>query len=96
MEQDSDAGGRGGSGGGSEAGADSTLERYGVEETAIVEAIKRILLRGDVEVCMFLVVGKAGDSIVELLSSDGADLGKILPLVKSVMENESEEGETVN
>jgi hypothetical protein len=71
------------------------VEGYGAEETTVVEAIKRILLRGDVECVMFLVVGKAGDSIVELLSSDGADLGKIIPLVQSVMENESE-GETVN
>lgn len=95
MEQDSDAGGRGSGGGGGKPEADSTVEGYSGEEAAIVDAIKRILLRGDVECCMFLVVGKDGDSIVELLSSDGADLGKILPLVQSVMENEAE-GETVN
>ena len=95
MEQDDHVSGGGSGSGSSGADPDKTVEGYCSEEEVVVEAIKRILLRGDVECVMFLVVGKTGESIVELLSSDGADLGKILPLVQSVMDNESNE-ETVN
>lgn len=102
MEQDKEgkgagvgAGGSSGSESNSGTGTDQEVEGGRREEAVIVNEIKNILLRGDVECVLFLVVGKNGESIVELLTSDGADLGKILPLIQSVMEQENSD-EPVN
>lgn len=102
MEQDKEGkgadtgpGGSSGGEGNSGTGTDQEMEGSHREEAAIIREIKNILLRGDVETVLFLVINKNGESVAEVLTSDGADLGKILPLVQSILEQENSD-EPVN